>query len=383
MHRDLTQGDISVHIRHLAIPASIGFFFHTMFNVTDTYFAGMISTQALAALTLSFPIFFMIIAIAGGMSEGVTALVGNALGEGNKAHAKHIINNVFFYALILSLTLSLVGWLSAPFLMKQLGASGEYLEVSLAYINIVIASVLFFVFTFFINALLNAIGDTKAFRNALILGFIINIFLDYWFVKGGLGIEPMGVEGIALATVLIELLTMLYLLFRLRSGSLLKNRPPFKLDSKVFKAFLAQGTPPTLNLLLMSFGIYVITYFIAPFGQDAVAAYGVGMRIEQIALMPSIGLSVAVLSMVSQNNGAKAYERIDIAMRVSRFYAFILAGLGMIILLLFAKPMMLFFTPDEAVVEAGVLYVQISAFALLGYILIFLYLALLQGIKRP
>ncbi len=367
MHRDLTQGDVGVHIRHLAIPASIGFFFHTMFNVTDTYFAGMISTEALAALTLSFPIFFMIIAIAGGMSEGVTALVGNALGEGETQQAKHIINNVFFYALILSILLSLVGWLSAPFLMRHLGATGSYLEVSLAYINIVILSVLFFVFTFFINALLNAVGDTKAFRNALIVGFVINIFLDYWFVMGGLGIEPMGVGGIALATVFIEMVTMIYLFVRLKSGKLLDAMPKFVLDRQVFKDFVAQGFPPTLNLLLMSFGIYVITYFIAPFGQDAVAAYGVGMRIEQIALMPSIGLSVAVLSMVSQNNGAKAYGRIDVVMQVSRFYAFILAGLGMAILLLFAKPMMLFFTSDVNVVEAGVLYVRIAAFALLGY----------------
>lgn len=81
MHIDLTQDDIKVQIKKLAIPASVGFFFHTMYNVTDTYFAGLISTQALSALTLSFSIFFMMIAFAGGMSEAVTALVGNALGK--------------------------------------------------------------------------------------------------------------------------------------------------------------------------------------------------------------------------------------------------------------------------------------------------------------
>ena len=87
MHIDLTQGDIKVQIKKLAIPASIGFFFHTMYNVTDTYFAGFISTQALSALTLSFSIFFMMIAIAGGMSEAVTSLVGNALGRGSRDKA--------------------------------------------------------------------------------------------------------------------------------------------------------------------------------------------------------------------------------------------------------------------------------------------------------
>ncbi|MBU1642938.1 MATE family efflux transporter, partial [bacterium] len=81
MQLDLTRGNIRDHMKTLAIPATVGFLFHTLYNVTDTFFAGQISTQALAALSLSFPVFFMVIAVAAGMSEALTALVGNALGE--------------------------------------------------------------------------------------------------------------------------------------------------------------------------------------------------------------------------------------------------------------------------------------------------------------
>ncbi|MFC2074407.1 MATE family efflux transporter, partial [Campylobacterota bacterium] len=133
MNIDLTQDDIASQIKKLAVPASVGFFFHTMYNVTDTYFAGQISTQALSALTLSFSIFFMMIAFAGGMSEAVTALVGNALGEKDEQRAIHIASNSLVFALFLSVVLTLIGVLSTPYLMQVLGAQGEYLQESLDY----------------------------------------------------------------------------------------------------------------------------------------------------------------------------------------------------------------------------------------------------------
>ncbi|HQT37284.1 MAG: MATE family efflux transporter, partial [Campylobacterales bacterium 16-40-21] len=195
MDMDLTQGDIKTQIKKLSIPASIGFFFHTMYNVTDTYFAGQISTQALSALTLSFSLFFMMIAIAGGMSEAVTALVGNALGKKDRPMAVHIALNSLVFALFLSFVLTIVGVLSTPYLMSLLGAHGFYLEESLDYINVILYGSVFFVFAFFINALLNAVGDTVSFRNILIVSAFLNVGLDYWFVYGGLGIEPLGVSG--------------------------------------------------------------------------------------------------------------------------------------------------------------------------------------------
>ncbi|MDF1881849.1 MATE family efflux transporter, partial [Sulfurimonas sp. MAG313] len=304
MNSDLTRGDIKDHIKKLAIPASIGFFFHTMYNVTDTYFAGLISTQALSALTLSFSIFFMMIAFAAGMSEAVTALVANALGEKDKDRAMHITLNALVYALVLSVLLTVLGVFSAPFLMKLLGATGTYLVDSLDYINIILYGSVFFVLSFFLNALLNSVGDTISFRNILIFSSLINIVLDFWFVYGGIGVEPLGIKGIAFATVLTELITCGYLFYKLKKTPLLQVEQTFKLDLLIFKELFFQGLPASTNMVLMATGIFIVTYFAGGHGKEVIAAFGIGMRVEQIVLMPAIGLNVAVLAIVSQNNGS-------------------------------------------------------------------------------
>lgn len=383
MNIDLTQGDIKEQIKKLAIPASIGFFFHTMYNVTDTYFAGMISTQALSALTLSFSIFFMMIAFAGGMSEAVTALVGNALGKKEKEEATHIALNALLFAFCLSFVLTLVGVLSTPYLMAILGAEGGYLDESLAYINVILYGSVFFVFSFFINALLNSVGDTKSFRNILIFSSIINIALDYWFVYGGLGIKPLGVSGISWATVFTEFITMLYLFYKLKKTPLLEGKQAFSFDEKVFVQLFKQGFPPSTNMVLMATGIFIITYFAAPFGKEVVAAFGIGMRIEQIILMPTIGLNVAVLAIVSQNNGALQFERISQTVRFALLYGGIISFVGMVLLLLGAEEFMGIFSNDSEVIKQGALYLRIEAFILYTFVIIFVHLAMLQGIQRP
>jgi len=383
MHIDLTQDDIKVQIKKLAIPASVGFFFHTMYNVTDTYFAGLISTQALSALTLSFSIFFMMIAFAGGMSEAVTALVGNALGKKDNAQATHIALNAMVFALFLSLVLTLIGVSVSPWLMSLLGAEGGYLQESLAYINIILYGSAFFVFSFFINALLNSVGDTVSFRNILIFSSVLNIALDYWFVFGGLGISPLGVSGISLATVITELITMIYLFYKLTKTPLLDGYSTFYLDISVLRQLAKQGFPPSTNMVLMATGIFIITYFAAPFGKEAVAAFGIGMRVEQIILMPSIGLNVAVLAIVSQNNGALQFERIRQTLRTSLYYGGIVSVIGMLLLLVGAEFWIGLFSEDSNVIKEGALYLRIEAFILFPFVVIFVHIAMLQGIEKP
>lgn len=383
MDIDLTQGDIKTQIKKLSIPASIGFFFHTMYNVTDTYFAGQISTQALSALTLSFSLFFMMIAIAGGMSEAVTALVGNALGKKDRPKAVHIALNALVFAFFLSFVLTIVGVLSTPYLMSLLGAHGFYLEESLNYINVILYGSVFFVFAFFINALLNAVGDTVSFRNILIFSAFLNVVLDYWFVYGGLGIEPLGVTGISTATVITEFIAVVYLFYKLTKTSLLDSYRGFSLDGAVFKSLIVQGLPPSVNMVMMATGIFIMTYFAAPYGQEVVAAFGIGMRIEQIILMPTIGLNVAVLAIVAQNNGAKQFERIAQTLKISLYYGGLISLLGMVLLLVGAEQFMQFFTQDTKVIEVGAVYLRVEAFILFSFVVIFVHLAMLQGIEKP
>jgi putative MATE family efflux protein len=267
--------------------------------------------------------------------------------------------------------------------MSFLGANGAYLQESLDYINVILYGSVFFVFVFFINALLNAVGDTVSFRNILIFSAGLNVVLDYWFVYGGLGIRPLGVSGISTATVITELISVAYLAYKLTKTSLLDGYREFSLDGAVFKSLITQGLPPSVNMVMMATGIFIITFFAASFGKEVVAAFGIGMRIEQIILMPTIGLNVAVLAIVAQNNGARQFERIAQTLKIALYYGGLISLFGMLLLLGGAEQFMQFFTQDIKVIEAGAVYLRIEAFILFEFVVIFVHLAMLQGIKKP
>lgn len=378
MHTDLTKGSINTHLLSLSIPAMTGYFFHTMFNVTDTYFAGLISTEALAGLSLSASIFFMILAIAIGMSEALTSLVGNALGEKETQRAQHIALNGLVFASLLSLFLSITGLISIPYLVGLLG-DPSYVNETLSYINIILYAVIFFIGSFFFNALLNAIGDTKSFRNILIFTSVLNILLDYILVS----YYGFGVEGIVFATVFSEFLTMSYLFYKLQKTKLYAGFKEYSFDLSVIKELLKQGFPPSMNMFMMAFGMYIITYYVAPYGSEAVAAFGIGMRIEQIFLMPVIGLSVATLAIVSQNNGAKMYERIQPTLNMALLGGFAISGIGVIAFYTVGDFIASLLTSDPAVIKQSVLYLQVCGFAFFGFVMIFIYISMLQAIKKP
>ncbi len=378
MHTDLTIGTINTHLLKLSIPAMTGYFFHTMFNVTDTYFAGLINTQALAALSLSSSIFFMILAIAIGMSEALTSLVGNALGEKNKTKAQHITLNGIVFALLLSCLLSLLGILCIPYLVNALG-DPSYVQDTLSYINIIVYAVFFFIASFFFNALLNSLGDTKSFRNILIFTSLLNILLNYIFVIS----FDYGVRGIAIATILSEFITMSYLFYKLNNTELFIGFSTFTLDTTVMKELLKQGFAPSMNMFMMAFGMYIITYFVAPFGKDAVAAFGIGMRIEQLFLMPIVGLSVATLAIVSQNNGAKIYERIAPTLKSAVLIGFSISAIAVISFFSVGEFIASLLSQNEEVIKQTVLYLKVCGFAFFGFVIIFITISVLQGIQKP
>jgi len=399
----LTTQPIPKLIRKIAVPVSIGFFFHTMFNVVDTYFGGLISTQALAALSLSFPVFFIIIATGSGISTGTTALIGNAFGAGNREEARRFALQGISFGLLLSIIMTLVGLYSSSYLFSVLGAAEDYLAICLIYMNTIFLGTFSFMLVYMLNAILVALGDTRSFRNFLIGGFFLNMILDPWFIYGGLGIPPLGLAGIALATVLIQLFGAIYLGIKVHNTRFISNedlRGPAEAgwgivekanrslkgifpEPRYFKEIARQGFPASLNMITVGIGIFVITYFISRFGKEAVAAYGIATRVEQIALLPTLGLNTATLTIVAQNNGARLFSRIMEALNTALRYGTILMGLGTIGVFLLANHLMGLFTHDGRVVEIGATYLKIAAFVFYAYVILYVNVAALQGVKRP
>ena len=382
---DLVKDPIPRLIRQIALPASIGFFFNTMYNIVDTFFAGLHSTDALAALAASFPIFFIIIALGSGIGQGATALMSNAVGAGDVERAHRISLQAVSFGLLFSIVLTVFGLGSAPILFRFLGAEDRYLSLALAYMNTILLGTVFFLVQSSLNATLNALGDTRTFRNVLVVGSVLNVGLDPWFMFGGLGLPAMGIRGIALATVLIQAAASVYLFFKVRHTRIWRGWrwSWFKPDRAHYRDIAAQGLPASLNMMTVALGIFIITWFVGRFSKEGVAAYGIATRIEQIFLLPTIGLNIAILALAGQNNGARRFDRIRDAYRTSLGYGLVMMLAAGVVVYFAGGRMMAWFTRDEVVVGIGAGYLRVASITLCSYVILFQTVYLLQGLKKP
>lgn len=382
---DLTKDPIPGLIRKLAIPAATGFLFNTMYNVVDTYWAGKFSEEALKSMGYTFPVFFILMALASGIGQGSTALIANYLGAGDKKSARLMSQQTIGFALFAGIVIMILGWLVCPFLFRQLKAEGEALKFGLQYMNWVLAGAPFFILQQSYNACLNAAGDTKSFRNLLIAGFFVNMVLDPWFMYGGLGIPAMGIRGIALSTTIIQIFGSVYLFYKLknvewRSGTNLNEMRP---RMHYWKSLLEQGTPASLNMITVALGIFVITWFLSDYSDDAVAAYIAATRIEQIILVPTIGFNIAILTLTGQNNGAGRLDRVREAWKISSKYGLYTMLIGGGLLFVFRAHLMRIFTDNDIIIGHGVEYLLVASITLFAYVILFQTVFMLQGLKKP
>ena len=382
---NLTTQNIQSLIKQLTIPASVGMFFNTMYNVVDTFYAGLISTQAIAALSLSFMIFFLIIGFGYGFSSAITALLGNALGRKKYKLASIYAHKGLIFVPLIGLVLSIIGYFTAPWLFTLLGAKEEYLQISIDYINPILFGAVFFMFNFSLNSVLVATGDTKTYRNSLIFGFFANLALNPLFMYGFLFIPAFGIKGIAIATVLIQVINMFYMLYKVLQTKLIhfEKLEYFIPNIRVYKQFLAQGIPSSLNMLTMAIGSLILTYFVSHYGMFAVAGFGIGYRVEQLMLLPALGLSTAVLALVSNNFGAKRYDRVIEIFTTALKYGFIISTIGIITLTILGEFIISLFDDNPVVVNFGVDFLLVEIWIFYAYVVLFICVSTLQAIKQP
>jgi len=387
MHKslDFTSAHIPTLIRKLAVPASVGFIFNTLFNVVDTYYGGKISTSALAAMSLTFPVFFIILSMGIGMGTGTTALISQSMGAGLHQEADRYGYQAISFSVINSVFLTIIGLKVAPALFLILGATNDYLDFAVQYIDIILYGTIFFLINSILNSLLTSRGDTKTYRNYLIVGFFLNVIMDPWFMYGGLGFPKLGIQGIALATIIIQVFGTVYMIGITRSRKLFLHArfSDFIPKRKYFLDLFEQGFPASLNMLTVAIGIFVITYFASRFGKEAVAAYGIATRIEQIALLPTIGLNIAALTLAGQNMGAGLPSRVYESWKLNIRYGLIIISFGVLGVSFFAAQLMQAFTADIQVVAIGAEYLQIAALFFFAYVFLNISVSTLQGLKKP
>jgi len=387
---DLTKGSIYKHIMTMAVPASIGYFFNTMYNFTDTFWAGKSSTAALAALSLAFPVYIVILSFGSGIGAGVTGIISNLYGKGEKEKVKEYFFQSIMLGVFFSIFASIIMYIFMNPIFSLFNAEGDLLKFAGEYTSVIIVGSVFFILNFIINGVLVAAGDTKSYSNTLIVGFIVNILLDPLLMFGvtirGVTYFPgMGIPGIALATVLVQIASVIYLSRCIAKLGLIKNisKDNFIPKWKEIKEIIGQAAPATLNMIIMAAGVFVITYYISRFGESAIAAYGAAIRIEQIALIPTIGLNTALASIAGQNNGAGKIERIKEGFFKTLMMGILLFVVVMIPVVIFARPILRIFTDNTEVLRIGALYLRIQLVAFYSYILLYQCGSVLQGIKKP
>ena len=386
MANDLTKGNLTKHFKNIGIPASVGFLFNTFYNVVDTFYAGRLGTESLAGLTISFPIFFLLLSLSTGLGNGTSALCAVEKGKDQPKEFHIIAKNALLIAVILGIIIPVFSpfYLDALFRLTQ--AEQSVIDIGMIYTQTIIIGIIFFMINNTLYGILKSQGITKPYRNFLIGGFLLNIILDPLFMFGWLFIPEFGVQGVALATILIQAFGNVYLGYHVIKSDYVQKKyvRPLQLKLTAIKDIFNQSIPASLNSATVAIGVFIINYYVVKYGgSSTVAAYGVAVRIEQIALIPTLGLNVAVLSIVGQNYGAEQLKRIKKTRKKATIYGVIMMLIGTAIIVPLAPYLIQLFDSSPDVVDAGKTYLRIEAIAFTTYVFINVNNSTIQGIKKP
>ena len=382
---DLTVGKISKLIRMIAIPAVIGTFFQTLYNIVDVKFAGMISPDALTGLSKVFPIYFLIIALSAGLSIGATALVSNYLGKKDLNKASLLFSQSIIVAILSAVFVAIFGVIFAPYVLNLLNTDQNTFAYAVEYINIIFIGSIIFFLLITSNVALTARGDTKSYRNVLIFGFFLNIILNPLFIYGFGIIPAMGVSGIAIATLCSEFVGLVYILSKVLKTDI-KNyaSSKFFLPKKdMIVEILKQSMPSTISMICVGCGIFILFYFVSLYSDVAAGGYGAGVRFEQLFLLPILGLNTSTLALVGQNYGALKFDRVKEIYSKTILIGVSAMIVGGIIIYILSGLVMSFFTNDPEQIYYGSQYLKIAAFMGPVYPIFFISGALFQGLKKP
>ena len=381
---NLLEDSIPKLVKKIALPASVGTLFQTLYNIVDTFFAGKISAEALSALTKSFPIYFIIIATSIGVTVAGTSLIANSIGEKDKNKILFYFTNTLYYGLIISIVITLIGLFFAKKVFFLMGSSNEVINLGTQYTNTIFAFSVLFILVVSFNSLLHAEGDTKTYRNALILSFFLNIILNPILIFGFLFIPALGVKGIAIATIISQSVSLIIVFLKVLQNQRIKEitNEYFKIKSSYIKNIFFQSMPISLAICGYSVAAAIIFTYVGYSGEYAAAGYGAATRIEQVLLLPILGINTAIISIIAQNYGAKNYGRIKESYYTAIKYAFVIMLTSSIIIFFSAGIIPTFFSDNIEVIHYGKKYLQISAFVLPAYPIFFLSNGFFMALKK-
>ena len=381
---NLLKDEVSLLVRKLAVPASVGTLFQTLYTIVDTFYAGKISPEALSALSKSFPIYFLIIATSIGVTVAGTSLIGSSIGEKNEKNVLSYFGNVIIYSILISVVVSILGFAFGEKIFLLMNSSQEVTILGLEYINVIFLGTILFILVVALNSFLHAEGDTKTYRNVLIFSFFLNIILNPIFIFGFLFIPPLGITGIGIATLIAQFVSLLVILIKILNNQRIKQITLDHFKAKFFflKNIFFQSMPITIAILGYSIAATVVFTYVGLFGEYAVAGYGSATRIEQVVLLPILGINTAIISIIAQNIGAKYYDRVEQSYFTSIKYGLFIMLIAGVVIFISADIVPKFFSSNPEVIMHGSMYLKISAFILPAYPIFFLSNGFFMALKK-
>lgn len=382
--KNLTEGKILKTMLIFALPMILGNLLQQVYNIADTMVVGrFLGAEALAAVGSAYTLMTFLTSVIIGLCMGSGAVFSIAYGAGNQQELKKSIWVSFVFVGIVTIVMNAAVFIWTRPILKLLQIPEDVYPLMYQYIRIIFSGILFvFLYNFF-ACLLRAVGNSVVPLWFLAVSSVLNIILDLWFVAG-LG---KGVEGAAAATVIAQMAAgigiAVYTLWRVPVLRIEKQY--MRMEKSILNRVMQYSVLTCAQQSVMNFGILMIQGLVNSFGTVIMAAFAVAVKIDTLAYMPAQEFGNAFSLFVSQNYGARKYERIrkasGMAVKVSVSFCLVIS----VIVWIFAAPLVeIFLTdPQPAIVNAGVNYLHIEGVFYWGIGCLFLLYGLYRGVEKP
>jgi putative MATE family efflux protein len=380
--RDLTTGSIPRHLVAFATPMLAANALQTAYSFVNAFWVGrFLGTEALAAVTVSQPVIFVVIASAAGLTLAGNILVAQYYGAREWDRLRQTVQTSVTLVSIASVLLLVVGQLVVRRLLVAINTPADIFAASVSYLHITLWTIPFAFGIFLIASLLRGIGDSRTPVYFQVISLLLNAILDPLLMFGWLGFPRLGLNGTAWATLTAQVLAVIALFFYLpqRRPLVAPDWRRLQLDRATAWLLLWIGVPSMVQQSVVSVSGLFIVSFVSAFGSTADAAYGAAIRIDGIAFLPALTMGLAVSTLAGQNLGARLFDRVRQTFRWGILLSAGLSALIAAVVIGFPRSFIHIFSTDPEVVAIGAGYLRIVGWTYLLYAVMFASNGIING----
>ncbi len=345
----------------MSLPIIISMIIQALYNIVDSIFVAKISSDALTAVSLCYPVQTIMVSVACGTAVGFNTLLARYLGEKKFKEANNTVVHGILLGLLNGLIFALLGIFFSNAFLSAFTKNQEILAMGNIYIKIcTLLSFTIFVQIIF-ERIMQATGN--AIYNMVMqgAGAIINIILDPIFIFGLFGLPKMGVTGAAIATVIGQFCAMLigYLITKAKIKDLEVKFSNFSFSSSILKKIYKVGFPTILMQSVLSFMTVFMNMILAPFSDIAISVFSVYYKLQNFLNMAVLGITNALIPIIAYNYGAKRFDRVQKSIQFSLVLSIVIMAIGMLVFRIFARPLMALFSATDEMYAIGIPALQI------------------------